>query len=146
MERLWDSVTAVKCVINEQGAAGVPAIVFFIFYPGYYPRPDLDEPVLNTALHFGAFWRCFFVAFSCQKNVLMKWKGPSHIWGLKGEGLLHAHWSFKSQNHHQMDMMLPLAQGWTSADLSHDSMSASAIKQRLYGSWLQKNGQKQDLY
>lgn len=47
---------------------------------------------------------------------------------------------------HQMDVMLPLAQGRTSAAPSHDSGGASAINQRLYGGSCDRRTAKNKIY
>lgn len=47
---------------------------------------------------------------------------------------------------HQMDAMLPLAQGRTSAAPSHDSGGASAINQRLYGGSRFRRAAKNKIY
>lgn len=47
---------------------------------------------------------------------------------------------------HQMDVMLPLAQGGTSAAPSHDSGGASAINQRLYGGSRYRRTAKNKIY
>lgn len=125
VERLRDS--SGKWVRNGQGALVYLRQLLLIFNPGSDPGPDLDLIWTCQSLH------CISELFEDASLKHLMIRSFPHLLQLV-------------PHQHQMDEMLPLAEGRSSTAAPHASGSGSAIKQRLYGDSCYRRTAKNKIY